>query len=209
MTAITGETGAGKSMLLSAIRLVSGGAAESSRVSAGADEAWAQAIFALSDDAVASEHSGDTNDAGSGDADSGFTGAAAAVAKAHDAGVDPEDGELFLSRTVRASGRSRAVLGGKSVPRSVLGAIAGELVTIHGQTDQLKIAASSRQREFLTGWPETKPNWPPTARRGMRWPPWMSGWNACARRNPLPANRPTTCANPSTASTESTRSRGG
>ena len=64
MTAITGETGAGKSMLLSAIRLVSGGAAESSRVSAGADEAWAQAIFALSDDAVASEHSGDTNDAG-------------------------------------------------------------------------------------------------------------------------------------------------
>ena len=56
MTAITGETGAGKSMLLSAIRLVSGGAAESSRVSAGADEAWAQAIFALSDDAVASEH---------------------------------------------------------------------------------------------------------------------------------------------------------
>lgn len=89
MTAITGETGAGKSMLLSAIRLVSGGAAESSRVSAGADEAWAQAIFALADDAVASEHSGDTNDAGSGDADSGFTGAAAAVAKAHDAGRRP------------------------------------------------------------------------------------------------------------------------
>lgn len=142
MTAITGETGAGKSMLLSAIRLVSGGAAESSRVSAGADEAWAQAIFALADDAVASEHSGDTNDAGddagSDDSDSGLTGAAVAVAKAHDAGVDPEDGELFLSRTVRASGRSRAVLGGKSVPRSVLGAIAGELVIIHGQTDQLK-----------------------------------------------------------------------
>ena len=149
MTAITGETGAGKSMLLSAIRLVSGGAAESSRVSAGADEAWAQAIFALSDDAVASEHSGDTNDAGSGDADSGFTGAAAAVAKAHDAGVDPEDGELFLSRTVRASGRSRAVLGGKSVPRSVLGAIAGELVTIHGQTDQLKIAAAMNWLPFM------------------------------------------------------------
>ncbi|MBS5559806.1 MAG: AAA family ATPase, partial [Bifidobacterium longum] len=138
MTAITGETGAGKSMLLSAIRLVSGGAAESSRVSAGADEAWAQAIFALADDAVTSEHSGDTDDTGDADdSDSGLTGAAAAVAKAHDAGVDPEDGELFLSRTVRASGRSRAVLGGKSVPRSVLGAIAGELVTIHGQTDQL------------------------------------------------------------------------
>ena len=102
MTAITGETGAGKSMLLSAIRLVSGGAAESSRVSAGADEAWAQAIFALSDDAVASEHSGDTNDAGSGDADSGFTGAAAAVAKAHDAGVDPISGAGFLATPSRS-----------------------------------------------------------------------------------------------------------
>lgn len=45
MTAITGETGAGKSMLLSAIRLVSGDTAESSRVAAGADEAWAQAIL--------------------------------------------------------------------------------------------------------------------------------------------------------------------
>lgn len=127
MTAITGETGAGKSMLLSAIRLVSGDAAEASRVSAGADEAWAQAIFALDDDALA----------------------AAAVARARDAGVEPEDGELFLSRTVPAAGRSRAVLGGKSVPRSVLGAIAGELVTIHGQADQLKIASAARQREFL------------------------------------------------------------
>ena len=47
MTAITGETGAGKSMLLSAIRLVSGGAAESSRVSSGADEAWARRFRAL------------------------------------------------------------------------------------------------------------------------------------------------------------------
>ncbi|KAB7788628.1 DNA repair protein RecN [Bifidobacterium cebidarum] len=124
MTAITGETGAGKSMLLSALNLISGGPADAGRVTAGADEAWAQGIFAVSDHA-------------------------ASAAVAHEAGVDPEDGELFLSRTVKAAGRSRAVLGGKSVPKSVLASVAGELVTIHGQTEQLKIASAARQREFL------------------------------------------------------------
>lgn len=45
MTAITGETGAGKSMLLSAIRLISGGPSDGGRVSVGAQEAWAQGVF--------------------------------------------------------------------------------------------------------------------------------------------------------------------
>lgn len=124
MTAITGETGAGKSMLLSALNLISGGPADAGRVTTGADEAWAQGIFAVHDDA-------------------------SAASIAHEAGVDAEDGELFLSRTVKAAGRSRAVLGGKSVPKSVLASVAGELVTIHGQTEQLKIASAARQREFL------------------------------------------------------------
>lgn len=124
MTAITGETGAGKSMLLSALSLISGGPADAGRVTAGADEAWAQGIFAVSDDAVA-------------------------AGVAHEAGVDVEDGELFLARTVKAAGRSRAVLGGKSVPKSVLANVASALVTIHGQAEQLNIASASRQREFL------------------------------------------------------------
>lgn len=124
MTAITGETGAGKSMLLSAIRLISGDAAEAGRVAAGASEAWAQGVFTVADDA-------------------------AAAAIAHEAGVEPEDGELFLTRTVPASGRSRAVLSGRSVPRSVLSALASELVTIHGQADQLRIASAAKQREFV------------------------------------------------------------
>ena len=62
---------------------------------------------------------------------------------------EPEDGELFLSRKVPASGRSRSMLSGRSVPRSVLASVAAELVTIHGQADQLRIATVSRQREFL------------------------------------------------------------
>ncbi|WEV68489.1 DNA repair protein RecN [Bifidobacterium sp. ESL0775] len=137
MTAITGETGAGKSMLLSAIRLISGATAGVGRVASGADAAWAQGIF-----------------------DVDASGKAAGLAR--DAGVLDEDGdaagtdsdesgrqELFLSRTVPASGRSRAVLCGHSVPRNVLGNVAGELVTIHGQADQLRLASPARQREFL------------------------------------------------------------
>ena len=124
MTAITGETGAGKSMLLSAIRLISGGPSDGGRVSVGASEAWAQGVFEVAS-------------------------SPAAVAGAHEAGFEPEDGELFLSRKVPASGRSRSMLSGRSVPRSVLGSIAAELVTIHGQADQLRIASSARQREFL------------------------------------------------------------
>ena len=124
MTAITGETGAGKSMLLSAIRLISGGPSDGGRVSVGASEAWAQGVFEVAS-------------------------SPAAVAAAHEAGFEPEDGELFLSRKVPASGRSRSMLSGRSVPRSVLGSIAAELVTIHGQADQLRIASSARQREFL------------------------------------------------------------
>lgn len=124
MTAITGETGAGKSMLLSAIRLISGGPSDGGRVSVGAQEAWAQGVF----EAASSP---------------------AAVAAAREAGFEPEDGELFLSRKVPASGRSRSMLSGRSVPRSVLASVAAELVTIHGQADQLRIATTSRQREFL------------------------------------------------------------
>lgn len=124
MTAITGETGAGKSMLLSAIRLISGGPSDGGRVSVGASEAWAQGVFEVAS-------------------------SPAVVAAAHEAGFEPEDGELFLSRKVPASGRSRSMLSGRSVPRSVLGSIAAELVTIHGQADQLRIASSTRQREFL------------------------------------------------------------
>lgn len=124
MTAITGETGAGKSMLLSAIRLISGGPSDGGRVSVGAQEAWAQGVFEVAS-------------------------SSAAVAAAREAGFEPEDGELFLSRKVPASGRSRSMLSGRSVPRSVLASVAAELVTIHGQADQLRIATTSRQREFL------------------------------------------------------------
>ncbi|MCI1219903.1 MAG: DNA repair protein RecN [Bifidobacterium sp.] len=126
MTAITGETGAGKSMLLNAIRLISGGKADAAQVSGGADGAWIQGVFAVLP-----------------------SGVAARVAQ--DAGITPsqDDNELYLSRTVPNTGRSRAVLSGHSVPRSVLADIAAQLITIHGQADQLRLASAVHQREFL------------------------------------------------------------
>ena len=124
MTAITGETGAGKSMLLNALRMISGGTADASRVASGADQAWAQGIFAL------------------GERDP-------LRAMLAEAGIPVDDDGLFLSRSVPAKGRSRSVLCGKSVPRSLLGEVASNLITIHGQTDQLRIASVARQREFI------------------------------------------------------------
>ncbi|KFI45166.1 DNA repair protein RecN [Bifidobacterium biavatii] len=145
MTAITGETGAGKSMLLSAIKLISGGTADAGRVSAGAKESWTQGVFA-----VGGEHAQDNADDDVAGADRPTTAEEPAVVRiAREAGVAPQDGELFLSRTVPVSGRSRAVVNGRSVPRALLGELAGELVTIHGQADQLRIASPARQREFL------------------------------------------------------------
>ncbi|KFI60978.1 DNA repair protein RecN [Bifidobacterium cuniculi] len=127
MTAITGETGAGKSMLLNAIRLISGNAADAARVSPGADAAWAQGVFAVGQDPILE-------------------------GVLEEAGVEVQDGELFVSRRVPAKGRSRAVACGRTVPRAVLAELSRRLITIHGQSDQLHIASAARQREVLDGY---------------------------------------------------------
>ena len=124
MTAITGETGAGKSMLLSAVQLLSGAGTQSERVSPGAEQAWVQGIFDVSENGPVQDF-------------------------ARQAGAGCEDGELFISRSVPSAGHSRSVVNGKSVPRSVLQGLGTYTVTVHGQAEQLKLASASRQREFL------------------------------------------------------------
>ena len=124
MIAITGETGAGKSMLLSAVGLVRGAQADTQRVSAGSTETWVQAIF---DSPAGSE----------------------ALALAKDAGVPAEDGELFLARRVPSKGRSRSVLDGHTVPKAVLRDVCDSMLIVHGQSEQLRLVSSARQREFL------------------------------------------------------------
>ena len=131
MTAITGETGAGKSMLLSAIRLISGGKADSSRITSFASESWAQGVFSVPKSGIVSN-------------------------LLQESGIDIEESEgddskidVYVSRTVPKSGRSRAVVSGCSVPKTLLDKICSQTITIHGQSDQLRIATSAKQREFL------------------------------------------------------------
>lgn len=131
MTAITGETGAGKSMLLSAIKLISGGKADLAKVAASADESWAQGVFSIPKSSAAAQLL----------QESGIN--------ADESEDDDSKEDVYISRSVPKSGRSRAVISGCSVPKSLLENVCLQTITIHGQSDQLRIATSAKQREFL------------------------------------------------------------
>ena len=131
MTAITGETGAGKSMLLSAVKLISGGKADLAKVAAAADESWAQGVFSIPKSSAAAQLL----------QESGIN--------AEESEDDDSKEDVYISRSVPKSGRSRAVISGCSVPKSLLESVCLHTITIHGQSDQLRIATSAKQREFL------------------------------------------------------------
>lgn len=124
LTAITGETGAGKTMLLTGLGLLLGGRPDASSVRTGADQASAEGTFVVAPDSPA-------------------------VQRAHDAGAEVDDGVLVALRTVAAAGRSRAFLGGRTVPQTVLAELAEHLVTVHGQADQVRLRSPARQRAAL------------------------------------------------------------
>lgn len=123
LTVLTGETGAGKTMVVTGLNLLGGGRAESSRVSSGAGRAVVEGRF---------------------------TASPGAVELAEEVGAEPDDdGTLIAARTVSADGRSRAHLGGRSVPVGVLGRLAEAQLAVHGQNDQLRLLRSSDQRALL------------------------------------------------------------
>ncbi|AZA11356.1 DNA repair protein RecN [Corynebacterium gerontici] len=130
LTVLTGETGAGKTMVVTGLRLLCGGRADASRVRSGADKAVAEGRFLV--DSLAEQ-----------DRES-------ALAVLEDAGgaVD-EAGEVIALRSVSAQGRSRAYLGGRSTPAATLAQFTEQLLTIHGQNDQLRLLNADRQREAL------------------------------------------------------------
>jgi DNA repair protein RecN (Recombination protein N) len=64
-------------------------------------------------------------------------------------GADTSEAEILINRTVNSDGRSRAAIGGASVPISVLQEISADLVTIHGQSDQIRLRSVSKQRQAL------------------------------------------------------------
>nr|WSW48506.1 DNA repair protein RecN [Streptomyces sp. NBC_01001] len=123
-TAVTGETGAGKTMVVTSLGLLLGGRADPALVRIGAKAAVVEGRIVLR------------------------PGAAAAV-RAEEAGAELEDGTLLISRTVSAEGRSRAHVGGRSVPVGLLGELADDLVAVHGQTDQQGLLRPARQRQAL------------------------------------------------------------
>ena len=130
-TAITGETGAGKTMVLTALELLLGGRASASMVRRGARSATVEGRFVIDADGPLGELVAEVG------------GIAEPVAEA------PSPVELIVRREVSAAGRSRAWLGSAGVPAAKL-AEAGEfLVAIHGQSDQLRLVRESAQRAAL------------------------------------------------------------
>jgi DNA repair protein RecN (Recombination protein N) len=122
-TAITGETGAGKTMVVSALGLLMGERSDAGAVRGGAAQARVGGVLRTDDPVV--------------------TGIV------EDIGGDVEDGELVLSRAVSAEGRSRASVGGASAPVGSLGRLAERLFAVHGQSEQLRLKSLAAQRDTL------------------------------------------------------------
>ncbi|MFJ2553123.1 DNA repair protein RecN [Microbacterium sp. NPDC087591] len=128
-TAITGETGAGKTMVVTGLGLLLGQRADSGAVRAGATQASVAGVWIVPE-------TGDVADI--------VTDAGGELEPA-----DTGNAELYVSRTLSAEGRSRASVGGRAAPAGVLSALAEELVVVHGQSEQLRLRSAVAQRDAL------------------------------------------------------------
>jgi DNA repair protein RecN (Recombination protein N) len=128
LSVVTGETGAGKTMVVTAVGLLLGARSDAGAVRSGAKSATAEAVLKL---------------------ESGHP----AVVRALEAGADVEEfdggAELILARRLGADGRSRAFLGGRAAPVGVLAEIGETLVVVHGQSDQIRLKGAVAQRGAL------------------------------------------------------------
>ena len=122
-TAITGETGAGKTMLLTGLGLLLGERADSSVVRSGEKQLVVEGRIISADQNL--------------------------HARLEELGAEVEAGEILINRIVSSDGRSKAAIGGISVPVSVLNSVAQELVTVHGQSEQIRLRSLAKQRDAL------------------------------------------------------------
>ena len=122
LTVLTGETGAGKTMVLNALGLLLGERSDSSAIRKGQEQAFVEGRWLLAD---------------------------SAVTRIRELGIELDDAELLVNRSVSAEGRSRAALSGKSVPVGILSEIGEQLVVVHGQSDQIRLRSAAAQREAL------------------------------------------------------------
>jgi DNA repair protein RecN (Recombination protein N) len=125
-TAVTGETGAGKTMVLTGLSLLLGGRGDAGLVRAGHDRIEIEGRFRV-------------------------TAAGAVARQVRAAGGELDGDELLVVRTVSADGRSRAFVGGRAVPVATVGALADDLVAVHGQSDQRGLLRPAVQRRVLDG----------------------------------------------------------
>lgn len=124
LTVVTGETGAGKTMVLTALGLLLGERADSTSIRSGQDQAFVEGRWLLEN----SEMLGN---------------------QLEQLGAELEEGELILNRSVSSEGRSRASVSGKAAPVSALADLGQQLVVVHGQADQIRLKSSSAQRQAL------------------------------------------------------------
>jgi DNA repair protein RecN (Recombination protein N) len=123
LNVVTGETGAGKTMVVSGLGLLLGARADAALVRTGAKTAVVEGVVEVGPEHLAS-------------------------LRVIEAGGDAQDG-LILVRTVSAGGRSKAHVGGRTVPVSVLGELGELLVAVHGQSDQWRLRQPEQHRVVL------------------------------------------------------------
>jgi DNA repair protein RecN (Recombination protein N) len=124
LTVLTGETGAGKTMVVTGLGLLFGGRADSGVVRVGIDRALVEGRLQVAADDPATE-------------------------RALEAGAELDDGALLLARSLTGEGRSRAYVGGRAVPASVLADLAETNLAVHGQSDQSRLLRPTHQRDAL------------------------------------------------------------
>lgn len=126
LNVLTGETGAGKTMILTALHLVLGGKADSALVRHSTDRLLATATFSIPEDI-----------------DGEF------LELVDSSGAAVEDNQLIFSRSVTTEGKSKASANGAAIPASVLAELSTHLIEIHGQSANVQLSKPARQRELL------------------------------------------------------------
>jgi DNA repair protein RecN (Recombination protein N) len=130
LTVLTGETGTGKTMVVTGLHLLGGARADAHRVRSGSERAVIEGRFATTD----------VGDASAAQLDEILDSSGA---------ERDDDGSVIASRSVSQDGRSRAYLGGRSVPAKSLSGFTAKLLTLHGQNDQLRLMRPDEQRAAL------------------------------------------------------------
>ena len=172
LTVVTGETGAGKTMVVTGLGLLMGGKADPASVRKGHGTATVEGRVLVDPHGPAAE-------------------------RAVEAGAELDDGDvLIVTRTVSAEARGRTHLGGRSVPVGVLAEIAEHLVTVHGQSDQIRLRLASRQREALDRFAGPDMSEALAAYRAtwQRLGTWRAGSPRSSRRRGNASRRQSSCA---------------